>query len=829
MSDTRALGFVLVVVIAGLVLRAEPAYPWHGTGDITAMAIDPLTPTTLYAGTADRGVFKSIDGGANWSTVLGNVSVSALAVDPQAPSVVYAGTAGSGVFKSADRGASWSPTGLTDLNIAQLAIDPQTPTAVYALMTVSYPLTESPGTGVFKSLDAGETWSATGLIGYHCDCARNFSNVTALAIDPQTRPSTLYAGIYYSWPEQTWGEVLKSVDGGVSWVSTPSSDWSFGILAVDRSKTPSIVYAGGYGFVYKSTDEGASWGSSWTGPSEFVAALAIDPMTASTLYALLPYSGAFKSTDGDATWAAVNTGLTEAFQALGITLSVRDLVIDQLQPTTLYLGTIVGVFKSTNGGDSWIQTGLFQHSPLVSVALDSTSVTGGSPSSGTVVLNARAPAGGVTVMLSSTDAAVAAVPANVTVAAGATSASFSISTSARTSNTSVRILATLDDATRNATLFVYVPTTFLGISLPTTTGGTPWAGGTVHLSAPAPAGGAAVELSSSDPAIATVPGSVTVQAGAWYASFRISTISVAAPTSVTISGAYGGVTRSAQLTLTPPSLYSLSLSPTSVPGGTPSTGTATLNAAAPPGGTTVALRSDNTYVATVPASVTVPVGATSATFAVSIRPVLEPISFEIAATYGGLTASARLSVIPATTATLYSLSLNDASVPSGAPLAGTVTLTARAPAGGATVALFSSNPVVATVPASVTVPAAATSASFAGSTVGCVSTVVTVSGTYEGVTRSAEITVTPPTSTETISIQQADYFVNRQELRVAAKDTDSTTTLRVDVTSTGEAIGQLTKGGDGTYRGQFKWPVNPQNITVRSSLCGSGTKAVTRK
>src|SRR5207245_7770423 len=159
-SDTRSFGFIRAVVISCLVLSAEPAYPWHCTGDITAMAIDPLTPTTLYAGTADRGVFKSIDGGANWSTVLGNVSVSALAVDPQAPSVVYAGTAGSGVFKSADRGASWSPTGLTDLNIAQLAIDPQTPPAVYALITVSYPLTESPGTGVFKSLDAGETWSA---------------------------------------------------------------------------------------------------------------------------------------------------------------------------------------------------------------------------------------------------------------------------------------------------------------------------------------------------------------------------------------------------------------------------------------------------------------------------------------------------------------------------------------------------------------------------------------------------------------------------------------------------------------------------------------------
>lgn len=304
---------------------------------------------------------------------------------------------------------------------------------------------------------------------------------------------------------------------------------------------------------------------------------------------------------------------------------------------------------------------------------------------------------------------------------------------------------------------------------------------------------------------------------------------MAAPTSVTISGAYGGVTKSAELTVTPPSLSSLSLNPTSVPGGTPSTGTVTLNAAAPEGGVTVMLRSYST-VATVPAGVTVPAGATSASFTVSTSPVYAaPIGFEIAGTYGGLTASARLTVTPAITATLYSLSLNDASVPGGAPLVGTVTLTAAAPAGGAVVTLSSSNSAVATVPASVTVAAGVTSASFTGSTAACVSTVVTISGTYEGVTRSAGLTVSPPTTTDTITIQQADYFANKRELRVAAKSTSSTATLRVFVTSTGDPIGTLTKGGDGRYSGQFTWPVNPQNIEVRSSFCGSATKAVTPK
>jgi len=85
--------FLASVVL--VVLTAAPAFPSHGAESIAALAIDPKTPTTVYAGTSDRGVFKSIDGGANWSaTGLANIYASALAIDSQAPSVVYAGTDG---------------------------------------------------------------------------------------------------------------------------------------------------------------------------------------------------------------------------------------------------------------------------------------------------------------------------------------------------------------------------------------------------------------------------------------------------------------------------------------------------------------------------------------------------------------------------------------------------------------------------------------------------------------------------------------------------------------------------------------------------------------
>jgi hypothetical protein len=81
-------------------------------------------------------------------------------------------------------------------------------------------------------------------------------------------------------------------------------------------------------------------------------------------------------------------------------------------------------------------------------------------------------------------------------------------------------------------------------------------------------------------------------------------------------------------------------------------------------------------------------------------------------------------------------------------------------------------------------------------------------------------------TTDTITIQRADYFASRQELRVAAKSTSSAATLQVFETSSGVLIGTLSNLGDGKYSGRFTWSVNPMNITVRSSSCGSATKSI---
>jgi len=288
-----------------------------------------------------------------------------------------------------------------------------------------------------------------------------------------------------------------------------------------------------------------------------------------------------------------------------------------------------------------------------SLSLDPTSVTGGNSSTGTVTLSGPAPSGGAQVALSSSNAA-ARVPASVTVAVGATSATFTVSTSAVAASTTVSISAIYGGVTRSASLTVTPaappPPTLSSLTLnPTSLTGGNSSTGTVTLSSAAPSGGAQVALSSSNTAAARVPSSVTVAAGATSASFTISTSAVAASTTVTISAAYGGATRSVSLTVTPappppPTVSSLTLDPANVFGGQSSTGTVTLTGPAPAGGAQVFLSSNN-GAASVPSSVTVPAGATSATFTVRTSFVLISTSAAISASYNGTTRTATLGVL----------------------------------------------------------------------------------------------------------------------------------------------------------------------------------------
>jgi hypothetical protein len=376
------------------------------------------------------------------------------------------------------------------------------------------------------------------------------------------------------------------------------------------------------------------------------------------------------------------------------------------------------------------------------------SVVGGRPATGTVTLTSSAPAGGAVVTLSKAfstpgpGTVPATIPASVTVPAGQTSASFAINTSAVTAATNVRISATRNSVTVNAdvTLFPLFNSVMFSGTVP---GGSP-AIGDVFLNGPAPTGGTVVSLSSGNTSLVTVPASVTVPAGQTTATFTANTQPVTQFTAVPITASAAGTTVQANLFLAvSQAVASVTLSPSTVVGPASLTGTVRLRSA---GRAVVDLVSSNTVLATVPFSVVVPDGQTSATFTVNAAQVTQTSTVVISATHENVTQSATLTINPSggsTGPTLSALSLNPTSVTGGSSSTGTVTLSGAAPSGGAAVSL-SDNSSAAATPASVTVPAGATSATFSVTTTSVTSTTTaTISGVYGGVTRTASLGVNP--------------------------------------------------------------------------------------
>ena len=294
----------------------------------------------------------------------------------------------------------------------------------------------------------------------------------------------------------------------------------------------------------------------------------------------------------------------------------------------------------------------------------------------------------------------------------------------------------------------------VGMSPATLEGGST-ASATVTLTAPAGAGGAVVSLSSNASA-ATVPSTVTVAAGTSSATAPVATSAVANAITATISATFAGTTRTATLTITaaaaPPAvvtLSSISISPSSVQGGSTASATVTLSAPAPAGGAVVSFSSSNPTVATVPATMTVPEGVNSRvvlTF-VSTSAVAATTTPTISASFGAVTRTATITVTapppPQPGGALASLTLSPATVQTGSTFSSaTLAFTAPTPAGGATVALASSNTSIATVPATVTVPANVTTGAFPVTISPPATGTATISATYDGVTRSAVLTVT---------------------------------------------------------------------------------------
>jgi hypothetical protein len=443
------------------------------------LAIDPSTPTTLYAALAYYGVYKSSDGGNTWSAINTGLPAAtgqdnwALAINPQNTSILYVGADNMGLYESTNGGATWTAasTGLpANANVATIAIDPKTPLTIYVGVYGA-------ASGVYKSTNGGGAWSASGT-GIAAS-----TDIRTLTINPQTT-STLFAGV---------DDVAGVTTGGV----------------------------------YESSNGGASWSlTSAPQPGAAVHTLVFDPVTLSTIYVGYWYGGIYRSPDGGTTWAAFESGLTD--------LTIHTIVIAQTNPLTIYAGSCnSGVFSlqsgtgpaftvavsptaiaggypatgtfalnNTSGGSATLSSGntlvatapsavtvlsgsssepftvntvgvttptyvpisatylgtvratnLLVTPAISSVVLNPSSVVGGNGSSATVSLTGAAPENAV-VSLSSSNSTVASVPATVTFTAGATSVIVPVTTTTVSTSQSPTITAVYNGSSGNSTLTV---------------------------------------------------------------------------------------------------------------------------------------------------------------------------------------------------------------------------------------------------------------------------------------------------------------------------------------------------------------------------------------
>ena len=298
--------------------------------EIKSVAVDPTNPSIVYAGNSDSqfSLFRSTDGGATWTSRSTNLSagtVNAIAIEPANPSTIYLGSP-VGIWKSTDGSATWVnlTNGIGQREVVRLAIDRSSPSTIYAMTTLA---------GVFKSTNSGASWTAVnaGFVVGGNNTITLGPGLGGLSVDPTT-PSRVYAANYVS------------TNGGGSWTAISTLD---GAITGHAFSGSTIFASSQLGGVYKSTDSGQTWAKFGTGlPVGSVWSVAIDPKNAQSVYATTD-SGIYKSTNGGASWIAVNKGVSNT--------DVSAVVVDPFAPADVFAGTYSnGIFRSSDSGVTWV-------------------------------------------------------------------------------------------------------------------------------------------------------------------------------------------------------------------------------------------------------------------------------------------------------------------------------------------------------------------------------------------------------------------------------------------------------------------------------------------
>jgi photosystem II stability/assembly factor-like uncharacterized protein len=308
-------------------------------GAVSILVMDPSNPSVLYAARSD-GLFKSSDAAGSWerlapleSDLFPVTDVTLIAVDPASPSTVYVTTwaGGPGLFRSDDGGASWVDFSLTwnDVIPAMAETMDLSPGSTHWMWfdTTSAPSTmylagasqTGPGTAVCRSTDRGESWTRLGPE----------EAAQALAKQPEGAFRTDFRGAVRT---DFRGTVTDADTGAMLAVSMGRID----------PDDPSIRYAGTEEGVCKSTDGGSTWRKANAGLVTSVAWRVVpDPSSPSILCAATP-EGIFKSGDGGITWSMILPGQ-------------GSVVLAPSSPSTLYAWTSAGLFRTDDGGAEWTQ------------------------------------------------------------------------------------------------------------------------------------------------------------------------------------------------------------------------------------------------------------------------------------------------------------------------------------------------------------------------------------------------------------------------------------------------------------------------------------------
>jgi photosystem II stability/assembly factor-like uncharacterized protein len=351
----------------GVFKTIDGGQTWRALNDnlpslaIKSLALDPGNPEVIYAGTGEgsfnidaaqgRGVMKSTDGGATWTFGPAFSSfVNRLAINPNDTGIIYAATR-NGVFRSTDGNISWKAV-LSNHNCTDLSLDPSSPDNI--LVSVWDRAADTKENGIWRSKDGGTSWSRleAGLP------AGNVIGRVALARS-RSSPQVVYAGVSRFVSNEPVMGIFKSTDGGQTWAQiagTPSycgaQCWYDNELTVHPTN-PDILYAGGL-FLWKSTNGGAAWSRSDVGVHVDHHALAISARNSNVVYSGND-GGMYRSTDGGGTWAALNYGLTATqFYALAMSATDPSLSYGGTQDNGTQKGSGPSGFQLVLGGDGMV-------------------------------------------------------------------------------------------------------------------------------------------------------------------------------------------------------------------------------------------------------------------------------------------------------------------------------------------------------------------------------------------------------------------------------------------------------------------------------------------